>query len=221
MNDYIVLEQPKVLTSISFYDVIKRIFDIFCSLFGLFLLIPLTYIVKICYIFQGDTDSVYYTQYRIGKDGKLFKIYKFRSMIKNADEALDKILEENEELREEYRIYKKLKNDPRVTKVGKILRKFSLDELPQFINVFKGDMCLIGNRPYLPKEVEDMGFYYEDIVMTKPGITGLWQVSGRSDTTFLRRCQLERYYSNNQSLELDRKIFFKTIHVVLFGKGSR
>jgi len=217
MNDVLTLDQSLETSKSNklAYRFIKRVFDILCSIIGILCLIPLTYLVKICYLFSGDNHSVYYTQYRIGKNGKLFKIYKFRSMIPNADEALDKILAENEDLREEYRVYKKLRNDPRITKVGKFLRKTSLDELPQFINVLLGQMSVIGNRPYMPKEIDDMGFYYEDIVSSKPGITGIWQTSGRSDTTFRYRCIIESFYSNNLGLLMDIKIFFKTF-IVLF-----
>ena len=114
-----------------------------------------------------------------------------------------------------------LKDDPRITKVGNLLRKTSLDELPQLINVLKGDMSLVGNRPYLPREKEDMGEYYKEIVKTKPGITGYWQVNGRSDVSFERRLKLETYYSNHCSLDLDIRIFFRTFKVVLFGKNAK
>ena len=130
------------------------------------------------------------------------------------------MLEENEELREEYRINKKLANDPRITKVGKILRKTSLDELPQLINIFLGQMSIIGNRPYLPREKEDMGEYFNDILKTKPGLTGYWQVSGRSNCTFSERLKLEKYYSEHCGLKMDIKIFFKTFYVVLLRKGA-
>ena len=114
----------------------------------------------------------------------------------------------------------KLKNDPRITNVGKFIRKTSIDELPQLINVLKGDMSLIGNRPYLPREKEDMSTFYNDIIKTKPGITGYWQVSGRSNVTFEERCKLESYYSNNFNFLLDLKIFFLTFYVVIFSKGA-
>ena len=123
-------------------------------------------------------------------------------------------------MRKEYRKTKKLKNDPRITKVGKLIRKTSIDELPQLINIFIGNMSLIGNRPYLPREKEDMGLYFNSIVKTKPGLTGYWQVNGRSDTTFEKRLELESYYSNHCSLKLDIKIFFKTFKVVLFHGGA-
>ncbi len=202
------------------YLFLKRIFDIFCSLIGVIFLFPLSIIIKICYVCSGDFQSIFFSQLRIGKDGKLFRLYKYRTMIPNADEALKKLLEENEELRQEYQINKKLKEDPRITKVGKILRKLSIDELPQLFNVLIGNMSLIGNRPYLPREKEDMGEYYKDIVKTKPGITGLWQVSGRSDVTFKKRLQLEQRYSKEYSFFLDIKILFHTFSAVFKGDGA-
>ena len=116
------------------YFVVKRVFDVICSLIGIMLLIPISIVVKISYLITGDTESIFYKQKRIGKNGRLFDFYKIRTMIPNADEKLDKILENDEELAEEYSKNKKLKNDPRITKVGKFLRKTSLDEFPQFIN---------------------------------------------------------------------------------------
>ena len=202
------------------YLFVKRCFDIVCGLIGVVCLVPLIVIVKIVNICNKDFDSIFYFQKRIGKDGKEFKLYKFRSMVVNADEILFKTLEMNKLMAEEYKKNRKLKNDPRITKVGKVIRKLSIDELPQLINVLKGDMSIIGNRPYLPREKEDMEDFYEDIIKTKPGITGYWQVNGRSKTTFKERLELERYYSNNYSLILDIKIFFKTFKVVLFGKDA-
>jgi len=202
------------------YFIIKRTFDIFCSFIGILMLLPLTIIIKIVYILTGDFHSVFYTQDRIGKDGEIFKLYKYRTMYKDADEKLATILKENKTLKEEYRLNKKLKNDPRITKAGRYIRKLSLDEFPQFINVFLGQMSVIGNRPYLPKEKKDMGKYYEEIIKTKPGITGLWQVSGRSDLTFRRRLELEKKYSNSFSLRLDCKILLNTFAAVFKGEGA-
>lgn len=203
------------------YLIIKRTMDIFFSLIGLIFLLPIAIIVKIIYMCNKDFHPIFFKQKRIGKNGKLFNFYKFRSMVPNADEVLTKLLKEDKEAAKEYKINKKLENDPRITKIGKILRKTSIDELPQLINVLKGDMSLIGNRPYLPREKEDMGSYYNDILKTKPGLTGYWQVSGRSNTTFEERLKLEKYYSNHNSLKLDIKIFFKTFKVVLLHKGSK
>lgn len=203
------------------YYLTKRVFDIVFSLIGLILLVPTIIAVKICCVLSGDLYSIFYTQDRIGKNGKIFKLYKFRSMIPHADEELEKILASDEAKREEYRINKKLKDDPRITFAGKFLRKSSLDELPQLLNIFLGDMTFIGNRPYLPREKSDMGMHFDKIVSTKPGLTGYWQVSGRSDTTFKERLELEEYYSEHCNLLFDIKIFFKTFAVVLGSKGSR
>ena len=200
---------------------IKRLFDLVCGIIGIFLLIPITIVIKIFSMLSGDFAPIIFSQNRIGKNGKEFKFYKFRSMVPNADEILFQLLENNKELAAEYRKNKKLRNDPRITRIGKFIRKTSLDEVPQLINVLKGDMSIIGNRPYLPREKKDMGKYYSDIVQSKPGITGYWQVSGRSKVSFRDRLKLESYYSKHMGLKLDVKIFFKTFHVVLFGKGAQ
>ena len=202
------------------YNFIKRVFDILFSLIGLIALIPCIIIIKIANMLTKDFNSVFYTQDRIGKNGKIFKLYKFRSMIPNADKVLEEMLKEDNEITREYKLNKKLKNDPRISKVGKILRKTSLDELPQVINILKGDMSLIGNRPYLPREKKDMGKYYKEIIKTRPGLTGYWQVNGRSATTFKDRLKLESYYSKHCGLKMDIKIFFKTFKVVLFKDGA-
>lgn len=200
-----------------FYFFIKRIVDILVSLIGMILLIPITIIIKIAYMLDGDFHSIFFVQERIGLNGKKFKMFKYRTMIINADKELEKILKTNKELALKYHVNKKLSNDPRITHVGRIIRHASIDELPQMINVFFGDMSLIGNRPYLEREIIDMGSYYDDIIITKPGISGLWQTSGRSNTTFLTRCKLEAKYSKNRSLWLDTKLFFKTFKVILKG----
>lgn len=203
-----------------FYSVIKRLFDIICGLLGIIILIPVTLIIKIISVCCGDFDSIFFTQKRIGKDGKEFNFYKYRSMVPNADKILFEMLENNPEIKAEYDKNKKLKDDPRITRVGKIIRRLSIDELPQLFNVLKGDMSVIGNRPYLPREKEDMGEYFDDIVKTKPGITGYWQTSGREDVTFKTRLKLESYYSKNRSLGLDVKIFFKTFKAIFGGHGA-
>lgn len=224
MNGVLAVEAKNIKEKISIrkmvYLLAKRLFDIICAIIGCILLIPVTIIVKLASVCSGDFHSIFYSQNRIGKNGKEFKLYKFRSMVPDADEILFRTLELDKIAAEEYKINKKLKKDPRITKVGRVIRKLSIDELPQLINVLKGDMSLIGNRPYLPREKEDMGDYYDDIIKTKPGITGYWQVNGRSNTSFDERVILESYYSNHNSLLLDVKIFFKTFTVVLFGKGA-
>lgn len=203
------------------YYTLKRTFDIICAIIGCAGLIPMLAIIKIVYLINKDYDPIIYTQNRIGKNGKEFKFYKIRTMIPNADEKLKEILENNKELAEEYRINKKLSQDPRVTPIGQLLRKTSLDEFPQFFNVLKGDMAIIGNRPYLPREKEDMEDYYDSIVSTKCGIFSYWAVNGRSDVTFKERLKIESCYSKNQSFKLDLKIFIKVILVVLLRKGAK
>lgn len=225
MNNGISVENEKSLSNIPIKEIcylaIKRVFDIFVSIIGIMILIPVYIVIKIAYMCTGDFTSVIFTQERIGKNGKLFKFYKFRSMVPNADEILFRTLELDEILAEEYGKNKKLKEDPRITKIGKIIRKLSIDELPQFINVFLGQMSLIGNRPYLPREKQDMGDYYEEIIKSKPGLTGYWQVNGRSDVSFEKRLKLESYYSNNYSIMLDIKIFLKTFKVLFIGCGAK
>jgi len=200
------------------YLIFKRTFDFIAALMALILLSPIFIIVAIL-IKREDKGHVFLAQERIGKNGENFKLYKFRSMVENADEILMELLKDPK-IEKEYKKNMKLKNDPRITKIGKILRKTSLDELPQLINVLKGEMSLIGNRPYLPREKKDMDSYYEDIIKTKPGITGYWQVNGRSNLSFKERLKLESYYSNNATLSLDIKIFFLTFYVVITGKGA-
>ena len=204
-----------------FYHISKRLFDIIFSFIGLIFLIPITIILKIAYMCTGDFHRIFFVQERIGKNGKIFKFYKFRSMVPNADEVLFRTMELDKIIAEEYQKNKKLKHDPRITKLGRFIRGTSIDELPQLINIFLGHMSFVGNRPYLPREKGDMGKYYEDIIKTKPGLTGYWQVNGRSKTTFEERLELEKYYSNNASLKLDIKIFLKTFKVVLFKIGAR
>lgn len=221
MNSEVTLEETQSLHIKKYiYLGVKRLFDIVLSLVGCIFSLPIALVVKISYILNKDYESIFFSQDRIGKNGKTFKFYKFRSMVVDADKVLEELLKNDKEAKKEYKLNKKLKNDPRITKMGKILRKTSLDELPQLINVLKGDMSLIGNRPYLPREKEDMGTYFDDIVKTKPGLTGYWQVNGRSNTTFEERLKLEEYYSNHASLKMDIKILFKTVYVVLFHKGA-
>ena len=202
------------------YRAFKRLIDICAGLVGCLLLIPIAIVVKIVSVLNGDFDSIFFKQERIGINGKNFNMYKFRSMIPNADEVLKKYLKENKEAAKEYKKWKKLKNDPRITKIGKILRKTSLDEVPQFINLLKGDMSLIGNRPYLPREIEDMGDSYKYIIKTKPGLTGLWQCTLRSKATFEERLRLESYYSTHVYPSMDFKILIKTVKTVIKKVGA-
>ena len=201
------------------YLTVKRLVDIVISLFALIILSPLFLLISLFIRIESKGNAIF-TQDRIGQNGKLFKLYKFRSMVEDADDILIEILSKNDELALEYRINKKFKNDPRITKIGKIIRKLSIDELPQLYNVLKGDMSLVGNRPYLPREIDDMRPHYEQIVKTKPGITGLWQTSGRSNTTFRTRCKMEAEYSEKVNAIMDIKIFFKTFVVVFKREGA-
>lgn len=221
-NSVILSESIKVNTSVNkmFYFKIKRVFDILVGLFGVLCMVPIAFIIKAVSICHRDYDSIFFKQQRVGKNGSLFYIYKFRTMVPNANQALIELMRTNPEFRNEYYKNKKVKNDPRITKIGKILRKTSLDEIPQFINILCGDMSLVGNRPYLPIEKEDMGGYFKIITSTKPGLTGLWQVSGRSNTTFQRRLILEKNYSLNHNLKMDIEIIWKTILQIFKKTGA-
>ena len=147
-------------------------------------------------------------------------MYKFRSMVVGAEEKLKELLEKDEEARKEYSTYKKLKKDPRVTKIGNLIRKTSLDEFPQFINVLKGDLSIVGPRAYMVTEKKDMGDAYKTIIKCKPGVTGLWQVSGRSDVTFDDRLDMDLRYYEKYNLGMDLEILFRTFSAVLTRNGA-
>ena len=200
--------------------ILKRLMDICAGLCGILILIPLTVFVFVKNRKEGDKGPIFFTQNRIGKDGKEFKMYKYRTMVLGADKILEELMEKDPAIREEYTVNKKLANDPRITSAGKFLREKSLDEFPQFINVLLGQMSLIGPRPYLPREKEDMGQYYDDVVACKPGITGMWQSHGRSDVDFDHRLVLDEYYYRNWSFWLDVTLLFKTVKQVLYGRGA-
>ena len=202
------------------YLFIKRLFDIICSIIGLILLIPVTWIVKICYMLSGDFKTVFYAQKRIGKNGKIIYLYKFRTMVPNAGEVLKELLKDPK-YKKEWDANQKFHIDPRITKIGKLLRKASLDELPQFVNVFKGEMSLIGPRPLVKGELDAHNGNHEIYESVRPGITGWWACSGRSNTDYDERLKLEYYYVEHQSLLLDIKCVFKTIGAVLFSKGAK
>ena len=165
-----------------------------------------------------DQYSLYKRE--LEKTGKPFRLYKFRTMVVDADKILMKKLKDDKEFREKYLSYRKVENDDRITKIGKFLRKTSLDEFPQFINVLKGEMSLVGPRPYLYREKKDMGEYFNHVIKCKPGITGLWQVSGRNKNTFQERLILDIKYYNNRSTIYDIKIVFKTILSVFKKDGA-
>ena len=219
-NGLVKKEVGEVRVAVYIEKALKRFIDIIGGIVGCIILIPLMICIKVANSIARDNGPLFYKQKRIGKNGKEFYIYKFRSMVVGADEKLAKYLEENEEAREEYNTYKKLKNDPRITKIGHFIRKTSLDEFPQFINVLKGDMSLVGPRPYLPQEKEDMGIMVKTIANMKPGITGLWQVSGRSEATFKERLDMDREYYYNWTLKWDIKILFRTVKNCVMRKGA-
>ena len=203
------------------YRFVKRLIDIVAGIVGIIILIPLTIVLGIIRIIKKENDGpLFYEQLRIGKNGKQFRMYKYRSMCMNADERLKEYLEENEEAKKEYKKYKKLKCDPRVTKLGKVLRATSLDEFPQLINVLIGNMSLVGPRPYLPREQKEMGEYYSSIIKVKPGITGPWQIRGRSKITFEDRLKLDLEYVNKCSIKRDIKILWNTFAKVLKKDGA-
>jgi len=197
----------------------KTVFDITLALILTLVFSPLLIIIYLA-IFITTGNNPVFRQKRIGKEGKEFDIYKFKTMVENADEILKQYLEQNSKAKEEYEKYHKLKDDPRITKIGKFLRRTSLDELPQLINILKGEMSLIGPRPILPNEISKFGEYFEYYKAVKPGITGLWQVSGRNELDFYQRIRLDVWYVRNWSIELDFLILLKTILIVLSRKGS-
>lgn len=203
-----------------FYLFIKRLFDIFVGLLGIIFLIPVSIIVKIINVCNKDFDSMFFCHIRIGKSGKEFKLYKFRSMVPNADEVLKELLKDPK-YNDEWKRNQKFDKDPRITKIGKFLRKTSLDELPQFINVLKGDMSLIGPRPLVKGELDEHNGNHLIYESVRPGITGWWACNGRSSTTYDERLELEYYYVNNMSLTLDIKCIIETVKAVLFKTGAK
>ncbi|HBQ5366153.1 TPA: exopolysaccharide biosynthesis polyprenyl glycosylphosphotransferase [Klebsiella pneumoniae] len=197
---------------------IKRVFDLFGSLLIIIVLSPL--LVYICSKVKKDGGPAIYGHERIGKNGKPFKCLKFRSMVTNSNEVLKELLLSNEEAKEEWDATFKLKNDPRITKIGHFLRRTSLDELPQLFNVLKGEMSLVGPRPIITDELARYNEEVEYYLLSKPGMTGLWQVSGRSDVDYETRVYLDAWYVKNWSMWNDIAILFKTIGVVLKKDGA-
>lgn len=201
------------------YLLFKRLFDILFGVCGLVLLLPVCAILKIVLLFTGDRGKLLYQQERVGKDGRIIKIYKFRSMVVDSQEQLEELLKD-EHYRREWEETQKIEDDPRITKIGHYLRKTSLDELPQLLNVIKGDMSLVGPRPLVPGELQLHGgspLYWQ----VKPGITGWWACHGRSDINYKERLEMEYYYVNNCSLKLDIICIYKTVIAVLEQKGAK
>lgn len=198
---------------------IARVLDIALILLAapyiLLALIILVFLIKL-----DSPGPVFFRQIRIGRLGRKFAVYKFRTMVQNADQVLQDYLDKSPELKVEWLATHKLKQDPRVTRLGALLRTWSLDELPQIWNVIIGDMSLVGPRPIVDAEVEKYGKCFELYIQVRPGLTGLWQVSGRNNTTYERRVELDEYYVRNRSLKLDLQILLKTVLVVLKKDGA-
>ena len=197
----------------------KRLMDIVLMLGGGLLLLPLLFYIAVA-VKLSSRGPVLYANERIGRDGRRFRMWKFRSMFTNGDAVLEYFLDAHPEYRQEWETTQKLKWDPRITRIGRFIRKTSLDELPQLWNVLRGDMSLVGPRPILLEEEEKYGEYYALYTMVKPGITGMWQVSGRSNTSYDERLQLVAYYVRNWSLWLDIYLMLKTVRIVFFGRGA-
>ena len=212
-------ESNELLKRVVFLS-IKRFFDIIIAMIGLVFMLPIMAIVKIMYVLTGDFKSIFYTHTRVGKDGKEFQMFKFRTMVPNSKEILDELLKKPK-FKKEWDKNQKLDNDPRITKAGKILRKTSLDELPQMLNVIMNDMSLIGPRPLVPGELERHNGKHSIYESMKPGITSWWASHGRSATTYEERLKLEYFYINNFSLLLDIKCFFATIKAVISKTGAK
>ncbi|WP_373604885.1 MULTISPECIES: sugar transferase [Bacillus cereus group] len=201
------------------YLCLKRTMDLLGAIVGLIIFSPVFLLISILYMTGDNKGPIFFKQIRIGKNGKEFYIYKFRSMVINAEEKL----RGNEVLYKKYidNNYKlEPSEDPRITKVGQFLRRTSLDELPQFLNVLKGDMSLVGPRPVVQEELVEYGKRKNEFLSVKPGLTGYWQVSGRSDVGYPERVDLELYYVYNASLWLDIKILLLTVKDVLVGRGA-
>ena len=206
----------EVLTKKTPYKVVKRIMDVILSSIALVVLSPIFAIIALAIKLESK-GPVFFKHTRIGKDGKIIKIYKFRSMIENAEDLIQKFTpEQMKEYKENY----KLTDDPRITKVGKILRKTSLDELPQLINIIKGELSIIGPRPVVQKELEKYGPNAQKFLSVTPGLTGYWAANGRSCTSYEERMEMELFYVDNLSFKLDVKVFFKTIEAVIKREGA-
>lgn len=199
------------------YDFVKRFADIICSAIAIILLSPFFIIISIA-IKATSKGPAIFVHKRVGKNGKEIGIYKFRSMVMNAEELIEKFTPEQ---KEEFKKNFKLKNDPRITKIGKFLRKTSLDELPQLFNILKGDLSIVGPRPIMEVETKIYGEYKDMLLSVKPGLTGFWAANGRSDTSYKRRRAMEIYYVKNRSFLLDIKIIFKTVISVFKGEGAK
>lgn len=216
-NICITEKSNKALKEKPVYDFFKRLFDIVLSVVAIILLSPILLILFIIVKATSKGPAIYKHK-RVGKDGKTIYIYKFRSMVVDADKMIHNFTPEQ---KAEFEKNFKLENDPRVTKIGKFLRKTSLDELPQLFNILKGDIAFIGPRPVTQAETELYGSNRELLLSIRPGLTGFWASNGRSDTSYKRRRAMELYYVKNRSFGFDIKIFFRTIISVFKGEGAK
>ncbi|HEY9769913.1 MAG TPA: sugar transferase [Coleofasciculaceae cyanobacterium] len=198
---------------------VKRTFDIVFALFVLTVFSPVYLILMILVAFNSQ-GPIFYVQQRIGKDHRPFNCIKFRTMVDNADDVLKAIVQDSDQMRQEFQDSFKLKQDPRITKIGRFLRLTSLDEFPQFWNVLKGEMSVVGPRPLVPEELPKYGRKINTVLKIKPGITGLWQVSGRNDIPYPKRVQIDVYYATSHNWVLDLWIVYKTIGVMLFPRNN-
>jgi lipopolysaccharide/colanic/teichoic acid biosynthesis glycosyltransferase len=201
------------------HDVGIRLCDIAISLVAIVFFAPLL-IVLAAAVFVSDPGPIFFGHKRIGRDGQTFRCFKFRSMVIDADKRLSEILASDPVARNEWQLAHKLSNDPRITTIGSLLRRSSLDELPQLFNVLRGEMSLVGPRPIVVDEAWRYGRYLQHYLATKPGVTGLWQVSGRSNTTYRRRVALDVAWCRSRSIPLYWKIMIRTIPAVLLANGS-
>ena len=198
---------------------VKRMLDVAATLIGGALILP--FILSLCLLVRMESRGpVFYKDQRMGRDGRLFSCVKFRTMVLDAEDLLQQLLAEDEKMRNEYLKYHKLRDDPRVTRIGRFLRKTSLDELPQLWNVLRGEMSLVGPRPYLPRESEDIGTTQKEILRVTPGITGPWQVSGRNHTSFSERVHMDAYYVRDWSIWLDIVLLARTAWCLLFNRNA-
>lgn len=197
----------------------KRLFDFFFSFTIIVFFTPLYLIIAIIIRLSSPGKAIY-TQIRLGRGGKAFRCYKFRTMYLDADKRLTEILAHDPKRRIEWELSQKLRNDPRIFPFGRYLRKLSLDELPQFWNVLKGDLSVVGPRPYMVSQKKKIGSFVNKILVVRPGITGLWQTSGRSNTSFYHRIILDNEYINRRSFWLDCWLILKTIPQILFAKNA-
>jgi Undecaprenyl-phosphate galactose phosphotransferase WbaP len=197
----------------------KRVMDLVITVPGAALLSPFVLVLALLVRLESGAP-VFYTDKRMGKDGKLFSCVKFRTMVSDAEAVLHRMLEEDATFREEYSKYHKLRDDPRVTRVGGFLRKTSLDELPQLWNVLRGEMSLVGPRPYLPRESQEIGAAQGEILRVPPGITGPWQVAGRNRTFFSERIQMDVCYVGDWSMWLDIIILARTVRTLLLDRAA-